>query len=251
MHVREAVTGTVGDTVSDVTGPAAPPNDQSPTTPPPSAPASDTPATILDDVSGAVDQAGQAIDTPNTDVPELGTAPTGPSEGNATTPPSPVTDTLDSTGDGPLAPVTDCSRRRRRVTTRSGPLAPVTDLATPVTDVFAPPAAGNDSGNGPLAPVTDLLTPVTDVVNPPSDNAGNGPLAPVTDLLTLPTSGDGSGGGPLAPVTDLLTPVTDVVNPPSDNAGNGRLRPGDESADAPDLRRWFRRRTARPRDGSP
>ena len=88
------MTDTVGDAVSDLTGRAAPPSDQTSATPPPSAPAGDAPATILDDVSGALDQAGQAIDTPNTDVPELGTAPTDPSEGNPTAPLSPVTDTL-------------------------------------------------------------------------------------------------------------------------------------------------------------
>ena len=85
-------------------------------------------------MSGALDQAGQAIDTPNTDVPELGTAPNDPAEGNPTAPLSPVTDTLDSTGDSPLAPV---------------------------TDLLAPPASSDDSGSGLLAPVTDLVTPVT------------------------------------------------------------------------------------------
>ena len=64
---------------------------------------------------------------------------------------------------------------------------------TPVTDVVAPPASDDDSGNGPLAPVTDLLAPLTDVVAPPAsgDDGGGGPLAPVTDLFTPPSCGEG------------------------------------------------------------
>ena len=88
------VTDTVGDAVSELTGPPRRRASDGSATPPPSAPSSDAPTAILDGVSGALDQAGQAIDTPNTDVPELGTAPTEPTNPTPSAPLSPLTDTL-------------------------------------------------------------------------------------------------------------------------------------------------------------